>query len=203
MLEKFKKREKLIDYLRGRDERGDVRGFNEDLASKILAKGGFEELKDLADFWRENGRQITDEEVEVFSYYQKLRQQVRQDCRAALEKRKINAPRETEEERILGCYLEAIEPQVRQVVLNLNRKGYKTQGSGFGPENTQKIYCADGQFAGLDFSTIFLSSLKERGVDLKIEPKSLTLYLSKRLSLDELCVIWQEIEKQIKLKDLT
>lgn len=201
MLERFENGVKLIDYLRLKDAQGDIAGFNEDLSSKILAKGDQEELRDLLAFWRENGRTITEEEIGVFSYYQRLRQQVHEACYAGKEERRVKAPEKTGQEKIIGTYLEMIEPQVRQVVLNLNNKGFKTQGSGFGPENTQKIYCPDEQFLNINFSVSFLQELKKQGVDLELKPKSITLSLNRKLSLDEIEAVWQEIEKQIKPKN--
>lgn len=190
----------MIDYLRSRDAQGDMAGCNEDLISRILAKGDAAELADLRVFWRENDRTISEEEMEVFSYYQKLRQQVHKDRQAALIKRKAEAIEKAEEEQALGCYLEEIEPQVRQAVLNLNHKGFKTQGSGFGPENTQKIYCSDEQFFNISFPGNFLQKLKKQGVDLRADSKSITLLLNRKLSLDEIWAVWQEIEKRIKPK---
>lgn len=200
MRENFRIGEKLSEHLRTRDEQGDMIGFNEDLVSGILAKGDQGELKDLLIFWQENGWQITDKEIEIFSYYQKLRQQVHKDREGAFKKRKTDALEKTEEELLLGCYLEELEPQVRQAVLGLNVKGYKTQGSGFGPENIQKIYCADEQFAAVKFSNDLLSELKVQSVDLEVKPKSITLCLNKKLSLNEVRNIWKKIEEQVKPK---
>ncbi|MDO8659815.1 MAG: hypothetical protein Q7K54_04430 [Candidatus Parcubacteria bacterium] len=191
----------LIEYLKFKDEQGDPVGLNEDLVSKILAKGDAAELADLRLFWRENGRTVSEERMGVFSYYEKLRQQVHQENEVDFKKRKTEAPEKTAEEQVLGFYLEQIEPQVRSAVLNLNRKGYKTQGSGFGPENVQNVYCVDEQFQELSFSADFLTGLKKQGVDLIIKPRSITFRLNKRLSLIEIEAIWLKIEKEIKSKN--
>lgn len=200
MSERIEAGGKLIDHLRTKDAQGDIVGFNEDLTSRILAKGDAAELAELMVFWRENGRKVNKEEMEVFSYYQKLRQQVHKDRKAALARRKAEIPEKTETEQALGCYLEEIEPQVRQAILNLNRKGFKTQGSGFAPENTQKIYCQDDEFKKLNFPESFLDELKQRGVVLKIDPRSITMLLDRKLSLAEIEAIWLEIEKWVKPK---
>ncbi|MDO8667532.1 MAG: hypothetical protein Q7K35_00335 [bacterium] len=201
MPERFENGVKMIDYLRSKDAQGDTIGFNEDLASKILAKGDAAELADLRLFWRENGRTVSEERMGVFSYYEKLRQQVHRDRQAALAKRKAEIAEKTEEEQALDCYLEEIEPQVRQAVLNLNRKGFKTQGSGFASENTQKIYCKDDQFNKLNFPDGLLAELKKRGVVLKVDPRSITISLDRKLNLAEIEAIWLEIEKWVKSKD--
>ena len=98
------------------------------------------------------------------------------------------------------CYLEEIESQVRQAVLNLNRKGFKTQGSGFASENTQKIYCKDDQFKKLNLPDSLLAELKKQGVILKIDFESITLILDRKLSLAEIEAVWLKIEKCIKPK---
>lgn len=190
----------MIEHLRLKDKDGDIIGFNEDIISEILAKGQPEDLKAVSTFWQENGRQITDEEMKIYSYYQRLRQQVHAGRQLGLKKRKAEAPEKTKEELSLGCYLEELEPQVRQVILNLNNKGYKTQGSGFGPENTQSIYCRDDQFQNLELDNQLILNLKSRGIEIKIKPKNLTLFINKKLNLDELKEIWLEIEEQIDSK---
>ena len=191
----------LIEHLRSKDEQGDIIGFNEDLASRILAKGDAAELADLRLFWRENGRTVSEKEMEVFSYYQRLRQQVHQTGKTTLINRKVEAPERTGEEQILGCYLEEIEPQVKQAILALNGKGYKTQGSGFASENTQKIYCKDEQFQKLIFSDSFLAELKRQGVVLEVDPISITISLDRKLNLAEIEAIWLKIEKRVNPKD--
>jgi hypothetical protein len=191
----------LIGRLRLKDENGDIAGFNEDLVSRILAGGDPDELRDLQKFWSENGREVSDQDLELFSYYQKLRQQAHQDVQIDLAKRKSGRPEKTEEEIELGCYLEQLESQVRQVTRNLNSKGYKTQGSGFGPENLQKIYCAENRFQDLRLSEKFLAELQKRGIELIVRPKDITMRCHQKFSLEELREIWLEVESQIKARE--
>lgn len=48
-----------------------------------------------------------------------------------LKKRLVTQPQPTSEELFLGCYVEMLEPQVRQAVRQMNQKGYTTSSSGF------------------------------------------------------------------------
>lgn len=69
--------------------------------------------------------------VESTHIHAKLREQVLSDQEAEVNNRLQNNPQFTEEEKNLGVYTEEIEPQVRNAVFDLNRKGYSTYYSGF------------------------------------------------------------------------
>lgn len=69
---------------------------------------------------------------EPSSPFQKLRDSVLKEIDKAVEERKRTNPQATDLEYHLGIYIEELEPQVRDAVLELTRKGYCTTESGFG-----------------------------------------------------------------------
>jgi hypothetical protein len=60
-----------------------------------------------------------------------LRREVHKRVQADLTERVRNYPVFTETEDRLGVFVELLEPQVRDAVLEFNRKGYTTYSSGF------------------------------------------------------------------------
>lgn len=91
-----------------------------------------------------------------------LRLQVYKQVIKDLKKRLVANPEPTPEELFLGCYVEMLEPQVREAIREMNQKGYTTESSGF-YTNKQAI---DGFFKiPLDVKI----HLKKLGVDVTEE----------------------------------
>ena len=80
----------------------------------------------------------------------KLSEQVHQEMRLQLEQRIKSNPKPTEQELVMGTFLEELEPQVREALTIMYEKGYQTCSSGFYGTITQAI---DGYFK-LDVDTI-------------------------------------------------
>jgi hypothetical protein len=74
----------------------------------------------------------TESEKAKHKSFGELRDWVRRQQRNETKERLQKRPEYTEEERMMGLYFEEIERQVRAVVVDLNRKGYRTESSGFG-----------------------------------------------------------------------
>jgi hypothetical protein len=76
-------------------------------------------------------RLFRDKEREQHKQFASLREEVHLQVGIQLLERKRNNPQLTPEEAALGIYLEQLEPQVRDAVIEFNRKGYRTGYSGF------------------------------------------------------------------------
>ena len=83
------------------------------------------------------------EENEVDEKLATLRSDVYVDMYRDLKHRVETDSTPTTEELAMGAYIEALEPQVREAVLGMRRKGYETHSSGFFGESRQVI---DGPF---------------------------------------------------------
>lgn len=81
-------------------------------------------------------------EEERLAAFQMLRTEMHRQEKEDITKRERENPHPTEEELRMGTFIEGIEPQVRDAVLTLVRKGYSPDGSGFDVDNPnlQTIY---------------------------------------------------------------
>ena len=104
----------------------------------------------------------TNQQEQLRQKFKQLRKQVHESMRAEEEMRFRENPKPTEEELYMGAFVEWLEPQVRAAVVEMNRKGYATQSSGFhGTECA--IQAIDGLFT-IDEQTKGL--LNQMGVDV-------------------------------------
>ena len=63
--------------------------------------------------------------------FARLRQHIHRSMKSEEQARLREKPRPTEEELYMGAFKEWLEPQVREAIVEMNRKGYATQSSGF------------------------------------------------------------------------
>jgi len=79
------------------------------------------------------------EKISAQNQQEHLRQSVHQEMDEALQDRLSNIDLSiTGDELRLGAFMEELEPQVRNALIVLNKKGYKTHSSGFyGSESGQ------------------------------------------------------------------
>jgi len=102
-----------------------------------------------------------DELKKKFKTSSDLREHAFQMSANEVEARQYDNPNFTDDDRLVGGYVEYIEPQVRDAVLDLSRKGYRTQSSGFSSDT--RMQQIDGPFL-LDKKT--KNKLKSIGVEV-------------------------------------
>jgi len=112
----------------------------------------------------------SDTEIELFLTRAERRRQIIDEGHAAFRTRVQHTPFPTNEELALGTYLEFIEPQVRDAVLMLRAKGYRTISSGFGSlkHDEQAIVFQRDELQACAFSSDELNRLTEQGVECLI-----------------------------------
>lgn len=163
---------------------------NVETRSEILLHGTEEELTAL-----ENHLGVSREATMRAREYLQMRKGVLETMRTELIDRISDEKKRVwnEEEQQMGAYKEEIEPQVRSAVQVLCAKGYPTMGSGFdGPD--QSIIGAEGVFQGVDIDDATREFLKEKDVEITIEPSVIYLDLSKTtLPLGDIKAIWNRI----------
>jgi len=96
--------------------------------------------------------------------FQTLRQKIIDSYQDRLRARIIANDVPTKEELDMNMYTEELEPQVRDAVLDLNRKGYSTASSGFHSHPEADIQQIDGFFT-LDHKT--QRDLRAIGVEVR------------------------------------
>ncbi|PIR94143.1 hypothetical protein COT97_02870 [Candidatus Falkowbacteria bacterium CG10_big_fil_rev_8_21_14_0_10_39_11] len=160
-----------------------------EIFSKYLECGTEADLKKLADFHK-----IPIEKIKLFNQFAKLRKKVVIQTWDDVVDREKNNPKATEEEMSLGGYIEVIEPQVRDAVLTMRRKGYSTYESGFYDENFQVISCDGTPFKNFEFPTNFVLQLKKQGIELTtIDNKTIQLAFESYTELDKIKQIWDQV----------
>ena len=92
----------------------------------------------------------------------RLRKSVHESMKAEEAKRLKENPKPTEQELYMGAFREWLEPQVRDAIFEMFRKGYATQSSGFHGTKCQH-QMVDGNFT-IDDQT--KSVLKTMGVEV-------------------------------------
>ena len=86
-----------------------------------------------------------------------------------MKRRKVKNPRPNKLESVLGLFIEELEPQVRQAVLNMNKKGYSTDASGFMENPCDQMIEGDFQI-----NEKTKSSLEAHGVVVETNPSGYT-----------------------------
>ena len=111
---------------------------NEDTVDEILAGDDAARLAGLRAHFLKEG--VGEKTFELGMQAQHLRKKLHDEADRELEKRLETNPNPSAEEYAMGAFIEIIEPQVRDAVLTLRRKGYNTQGSGFWGPISQSVY---------------------------------------------------------------
>ncbi|MDO8425464.1 MAG: hypothetical protein Q7T01_03045 [bacterium] len=107
---------------------------------------------------------MTDREVDASIATERLRRSVHDAMRIEHGARIARDPKPTPEEWSMGAFVESVEPQVRQAVRTLRRKGYNTMSSGFWGFHYQSTRFAEPVRDALDAET--LQRLAELGAEV-------------------------------------
>lgn len=101
--------------------------------------------------------------------FERLKYKTQRKIEIDIKRRGVNNPHPNKIESMLGLFIEELEPQVRQAILKLNKKGYSTDVSGFMDNSYGQMI--DGDFQ-LDEKTI--TSLQAIGVLVETNPSGYT-----------------------------
>ncbi len=165
----------------------------EDDVAEILEGNDLVALESLRQFAK-----IAPEQMRVFHALAQLRKSLHEGIRVELEARISERPRATSEELSMGAYVEQIEPQVRETVINMRRKGYNTYESGFHGVGSEQIISIQGEdFEGIKFSDKLTDACKNKGITIVVSSSSIILELGNFLSVAEIGDVWKAIEKEL------
>lgn len=169
------------------------RDFNdEEVVSQILENSNSKDQKKLAAF-----KKWKPEQIELYGNFAKLRKKTLEKIDLELEKRREEKPIADNEELNMGIYKEQIEPQVRETVLNMRRKGYTTYESGFYWLNNQIVSFEKDHLKKFSLPQGIVENLESKDINIEIKPNSILLTLNKYLELDEIKKVWDEIERAL------
>jgi hypothetical protein len=166
---------------------------NSETIERILLHGTGEELITLREF-----HGVPQEKFSFLQESAKLRRKVIDQKYREQEERRREKPFASDEEFDLGCYREDLEPQVRDVVFKLYKKGYVSIESGFtGLSPGQYIGFTKEYFHEYHPSDSLVEKLTSFGVQLDVEPSRIEYRQTRILSVEELTQIWGMIEEDL------
>lgn len=162
---------------------------NEDYIRKVFEGGTKEELDQIA-----NHHKFSTEQIERFCYFSKLRREILNEMKEQLAARRENNPLATEAELSMGVYQENIEPQIRETVINLRKKGYASYESGFSGFDSQAISFEKKYLENFRIPDQIIDKFRDQGVTIEISPNRIELIFTKEFNQKEINNFWREIE---------
>jgi hypothetical protein len=132
--------------------------------------------------------------------FEKLKFKTLKKIEIDMKKRKLKNPHPDKFETMLGFFIEEIEPQVRQVVINLNKKGYAIDVCGFMENSCDQMI--EGDFK-LDGDTI--EKLGKENVLVETNPSGYTRvqFSPEKADLAQIKKKWNKIASLIPDKHET
>ena len=165
---------------------------NEEVILEILENhdiNGIEKIRNLFN--------LSKGQIELASQYAGLRKSTISEMEKELENRKKENPDKTAEEEKLGVFIEKLEPQVKNTILRLQTKGYKTYESGFKLFGDQMIGFRENYFQNPKIFKDLQDKLKTQDINLEIKPDHLILGFKKFYSINEMKEIWDKIADEL------
>jgi hypothetical protein len=166
------------------------------VVEEILCNGTKEELDSLAAFYN-----FSPEQIELFVNFEKLRKKVHAENDKEFEKRILEDPEPTEEEELAGVYCNEIEPQVRDAVFLMRKKGYNTYESGFYGLNKQKIGVTDNSFEKIELPLQILEKARKVEIEIEVNNNAIELICQKYIGLEEIKEIWDNIADFLPVRE--
>ncbi len=176
------------------EERGQLHRLNNiEEMIRILESGTDEELEELRQF-----KKVDKEKIDFVRYFAKMRKEVIEALWEELRGREAKNPKATEEEMDMGCYVEHLEPQVRDAVLSMRKKGYTTTGSGFGDfGESQWISFEEKTFGDFMPSKELTAWLEDQKVEMSNGPDLVYFVSPPKATIEQITDIWNRIEAEI------
>jgi len=132
--------------------------------------------------------------------FDKLKFKIQEKVETDLGKRVRANPHPNKTELVLGLFIEELEPQVRQAVLNMNKKGYSTDASGFMDNSSDQMIEGDFQ---LEKETV--DTLGKIGVTTETNPSGYTRiqFSSVEADISKIKNKWNKIISILPSKNLS
>jgi len=173
----------------------DLRDLNH--IEEILLHGSVEEMNELKHFhgW-------SDQETTFKRHYARMRFEIYQRMRDDVNKREAMDVMPSAEELSMGTYNELLEPQVKEAVLMLRKKGYNTYLSGFGAYAytlQRMMFVEVPELESFEFNEEDRKYFEKLDVGIRVKIGEIE-FNPPVLSLDQLKDVWNRIA--IALPDL-
>jgi|GEM_PF-861136 len=194
---------RFTEFLRGRFfslksvDSGDLREENlndEETVERILEEGDPVKLEKLKAF-----HHLSSEQVELFGRFARLRKETLGKMKTRFKERILNDPEPTQEEWNMGVYREEIEPQVRDAVLIMRKKGYNTYESGFYGHDRQRIGFSETVSGDFQLPEQIRKLATEKGLTVMISSDAIELIYSRYVELDGIKEVWDAIANSLPI----
>ena len=122
--------------------------------------------------------------------FERLKYSTQRKIDTDIKKRKVKNPHPDKTEFILGLFVEELEPQVRQAILTLHKKGYSTDESGFMYNSSDQMIEGDFQLEEKN-----VKKLESIGVIIETNPSGYTriLFSPEEANISKIKRKWNEI----------
>jgi len=140
-------------------------------------------------------RSISEEQIELFCNFAILRQETIEKMQEEILTRKKINPNPSTEELSMGAYLEQIEPQIRETIVNLRKKGYNTYESGFGDFDSQRISFSDDVLRDFSVPAELKNELVDDKVKIIVKPNSISLKFKEYKDINIITTLWRKVEQ--------
>ncbi len=161
---------------------------NEDYLMKVFAardEGELEKIKKV--------HNLSDEQIALFCDFARLRSETLKKMDKEVAERRARNPKASDEELDMGAYIEQIEPQVREAVLILRRKGYNAYLSGFSDFDSQAISFTGERLRDFIVPEKLRDELRMRDAELIVEPGAVKIRFSRFHGLEEIGEMWDKV----------
>ena len=163
---------------------------NEDYLRQIFIQKDDLELKKIKKI-----HSLSEEQVKLFCDFAMLRQETIKKMQEEVLARKEIKPNPSKEELSMGAYFEQIEPQVRETIVNLRRKGYNTYESGFGDFDSQRISFSNDVLSDFLVPAELKDELIKDKVNIVVKPNSITLKFKEYKDANIIIELWNKVEQ--------
>ena len=161
---------------------------NIDLLDEAMAHGDIKWLEKVRAFCNEHG--MNNDEIDRSIESQQLRRATHEAMETELKERLRTDPTPTAEELSQGAFTEKIEPQVRDAMRIMRKKGYATSSSGFNSLDAQSMALSSPDL--LDLTSDEIAALEATGVRL-YEKRDGFSFRVRSADLDDIKSAWNEI----------
>jgi len=162
---------------------------NLDVVTQILESGTDAEMEELRAF-----HDLSPERLALMRFFAQQRLAVLKQMGEQLAIREVQNPAASVDEYNMGAFAESIEPQVRDAVLTMRRKGFQTMSSGYGDYDIQSInFDAVPNMAAYKPSSELQALLEKQNIDFHSDESTVWFSCRTPLSVGDLKIVWDAI----------
>lgn len=172
---------------------------DEGVVQSILCYGSDADMERLYDEVHKRRPELTLEDLYLLRRYHQIEIRIKDKSFSESLIRKKENPRADDDEYRLGEYREAIEPQVRDAVFALHKKGYETFESGYcGPMGQSVLFSRSvPALEQVVLSDKVRTLLQDLDVDLKITKNGIVYKMKRPMEEEEMRRVWSAIAEAL------